>query len=668
MEYYERVIHNGGLDCAVNLWRNVIAVEHPNIKVSEHAELKRILPSNTPFPGPWRNERTPYSVEIMDNLSLYSNIQHTIFMKPAQIGATAIAENGNAYWMDVFPSDILHITATEELLLRWETKRFEPLIDSYNLRSKIFAQNSSKASKRSGDRTFSKEFLGGSWTGCSAGSPASIRSDSIKIMFRDEMSAARRMLVTGEGRFDDVSLARTFGYGDRRRVFDFSTPTVYGQCLITELYESGDQRKYYVPCPHCGVFQILEWGHGFGFDDPSIGMQWEIIDGQVKRAWYVCPHCHGEILQRHKREMLTAGYWQPTATSYADYVRSYHINGLYSPIGMLSWREMVIRYLKAQDSPEGMRSFVNLYLGLPYRETGARPDWTKVIELRGNYRAGAVPDGVIFLTASVDVQRGSEKEGEKPARLEMEVCGHGVGYRSWSIEHKVFEGPVDNEHEGAWRDLAEYWQKTAMTYTRRDGARFQIQRVLVDSGDNTSTVYAFCGQWNAIFPSKGMTTIKPRKDEPPDQEMNRSIRRFRVARLEGGQVLVEVNTVFYKRQVYTNIKIKRKFESVQQPANFCDFPIDYSEEYFKQLTAEDMVIDSVTGEVKFRGSRARPNEALDLRVLNLCARDQFLDTVVNWLKAEAKNKGYTADALDTINSKTALDWLGRSIKAVKKKT
>lgn len=52
-------------------------VTQPRALISEYAEEKRVLPQNTPFPGFWRNIRTPYSVEIMDNMSPFSPIQHT---------------------------------------------------------------------------------------------------------------------------------------------------------------------------------------------------------------------------------------------------------------------------------------------------------------------------------------------------------------------------------------------------------------------------------------------------------------------------------------------------------------------------------------------------------------------------------------------------------------
>ena len=46
--------------------------------ISDYIEGRRIMPSNTPFPGPWQNARTPYWVEIMNSMSPFSPIQHGV--------------------------------------------------------------------------------------------------------------------------------------------------------------------------------------------------------------------------------------------------------------------------------------------------------------------------------------------------------------------------------------------------------------------------------------------------------------------------------------------------------------------------------------------------------------------------------------------------------------
>ena len=93
-------------------------VNPPLDKISSYSE-KRVLPTGTPFPGRWDNAHTPYGIEIMDNMSPWSNIRHTAVMKAPQLGFTAIAENVTCYWMDESPADILYISATEQLLMKW---------------------------------------------------------------------------------------------------------------------------------------------------------------------------------------------------------------------------------------------------------------------------------------------------------------------------------------------------------------------------------------------------------------------------------------------------------------------------------------------------------------------------------------------------------------------
>ncbi|GAG48132.1 unnamed protein product, partial [marine sediment metagenome] len=61
--------------------------------ISEYIEDRRVLPPDAPYAGFWRNDFTPYSIEIMDNMSPASIVQGQALMKGVQVGATSIAEN-----------------------------------------------------------------------------------------------------------------------------------------------------------------------------------------------------------------------------------------------------------------------------------------------------------------------------------------------------------------------------------------------------------------------------------------------------------------------------------------------------------------------------------------------------------------------------------------------
>lgn len=609
---------------------SLFPVKPPRALISEYAAEKRLMPSNTPIPGPWRNEKTPYLKELMDNMSPLSSIQRQALMKGAQLGGSAAAENIIAYYMDEQPAPILYISATDRLLEKWVEKRLEPLIDSCGIRPKIFAQQVSSKSRRSGDKIFSKAFIGGNLDMASAQSASSLRSDSVRILIEDEIDGAPKMLKTGEGSWIEVAEARTNAWGGRKKIYALSTPTTIGDSVINERFLSGDQRKFLIPCPHCGKFQELE----FGNDKSQHGLKADTEAGILQYAYYLCDYCHAEIFNHHKTQMLSAGHWEPSSVSSDPNARSYQLASLYSPIGMLSWTELYRKLLDAQETPDGMRSFVNLYGGMPYKETGSRPKLENVIALRGGYRSGEIPDGVLYLTAGIDVQRGSLSDSKHPPRLEMEVMGTGAGYRRWSIMYKTFEGAVDDPYAGAWEALNEFAVEGGLEFYRKDGRKFTIALCLIDSGDGnlTDVVYRFTGRWLNTFPSKGFGILRRGKQakDKGDEAGPANFRRYSAKKINDDTSLIEISTNYYKQGLYNCLKVERQdFEP--QRAGFCDFPVDYGETYFQMLTAEEKRRDG-----SFHCPSGRRNEAMDCRVMAMCAADFWLDSKLLDVRARAK--------------------------------
>lgn len=643
---------NAGLDALLRMVPNVWT-ERPQIGIPAYAAKKRILPIGTPFPGPWSNRRTPYLIEPMENMSPMSPIQHTIIMKGGQIGFTAAAENVLAFWIDLFPAEILFISATDALLKKWGAKRLDPLIDGCGFRSKIFSQTQNRGSRRTGDTMFSKEFPGGALDMGSARAAGSMRADTKRLLIRDEIDGAPRMLATGEGNWLQVSYVRTNAWGDRRKILDFSTPTTYDESNIWPAYQSGDQRLFFVPCPLCGKFQILE----FGTEKSNHGLKWETKAGYIDQAYYICEFCHDAFFNEHKTEMLNLGRWEPTSMSFSKFVRSYQLGTLYSPVGMTTWLEIAVKWIEAQEDPDGLRWFKNLYEGFPYRETGTTPKVTEIIENRGTYNRGNVPDGVLFITCGVDVQKGSQKKEDKnPPRLEVEWVGHGEKFRTWSIDYKVFEGEVDDENGGAWLAFAEYARNDGMLFHRDDGFQFGTVLVFIDSGWNTSTVYSFAQGWGSTFPSKGFQALKKQKNEKGDERSPHTFfKRYRRKDMGSGVILYEISTNYYKTHLYYNLGKKRVDGGwPEQPAGFCDFPIDYDDQYFRQLVAEEMRKDG-----SFHTIKGRANEALDCHIMALCGGDVYLGMQIDRLREEFRAQGVPKDQLLQINHNMVLEYLTR---------
>ncbi len=593
----------------------------------------------------------------MDNMGPRSPVQHQAFVKGAQQGATASAENVILYWMAANPAAIMYVSATDDLLDKWVNKRLEPAIDSCGLRGLFSSPTVNRSNRRTGDKTFLKQFPGGSLTMTSAQSPAGLRGDTVRVLIRDEIDGCPRMLTTGEGDWLEVSRVRTNGFGHRRKIFDLSTPTLFGESAIWDQFEAGDQRYYFVPCPICGKYQVLKWDN----------VRPESVAGKVQDAYYLCEFCHDAIFHDQKAAMLTAGRWEP-AKPWSDEDRSYQLSTMYSPHGMVDWKDMYLESVRHQEKND-MRSFVNLYLGLPFKDEGSRPDLKTVIELRGPYKAGMVPDGVLYLTVGIDVQRGSGmdpgnptkfKDPEKPPRLELEVLGHGLGYRTWSIDYKVFTGSIADPFSGAWEKLHQWAVDGGLTYSRRDGVAFDAKLIFIDSGDGESMdiVYRFCNRWQNTYPSKGLPFVKVdakkrEKGDIPGSEY----RKYRFANVGGDQSIYEINTRHYKRITYNNLKVKRT-EMQIQPPGFCEFPYEYDEKYFDMLRAEEQRSDGT-----FYCPSGRRNEALDCRVYALCAGDVWLDAETERVRKYYRDQGLPVAQVQQITGRTVLDMIAARLAA-----
>jgi phage terminase large subunit GpA-like protein len=260
--------------------------------------------------------------------------------------------------------------------------------------------------------------------------------------------------------------AGTFAH--RRKVFLVSTPTIRGLSRIEREYEASDQRRFFVPCPHCGHAQWLKFDR----------LRWQ--KGKPETAEYHCEGCERPIAEHHKTAMLEGGEWRATATAADPTTVGYHLSALYSPIGWLSWERIVRAWDAAQGSDEAIKAFRNTILGETWVETGEAPDWQRLADRRETWPAGTVPAGGLFLTAGADVQKD---------RIEVDVWAWGRGSTSWLIDHRVLEGgPGDPV---CWQRLTDLLGRT---WAHASGQHMTLARLGVDTGFETSAVYAWSRQ------------------------------------------------------------------------------------------------------------------------------------------------------------------------------
>jgi len=619
----------------------------PELRVWEWADAHRILsPQATSDPGKWETARTPYLREIMAELSPSSRARKIVFSAGAQIGKTETGCNFIGYVIDLAPGPMMEVQPTVDMGKRFSKQRIDPMIhDTPRLRAKV----RDRRERDSSNTMLSKDFPNGLLVITGANSAVGLRSFSARYLHLDEVDAYP---ASADDEGDPVVLAqRAVRNFPRRKVYISSTPKIAGLSRVERELEGCDVfKRYHVPCPHCGHLQPLVFDR----------LRWE--EGKPETVAYCCRACEALIREESKTEFLkdaVAGgraCWIVERDNGKRESVGFHLSALYSPVGWFSWREAVAMYEEAKEkqSHDLMRIFQNTVLGLGYVEEQDAPSWQRLYDRRETYPIGVVPPGALFLTAGVDVQH---------TRLEYEVVGWSRGAESWSIEYGVLDGDPAR---------AEVWHELDRLLVRRDfhcavGARpsssaqlafdaiaaptagsMSVRVIAVDSGDESQSVYSYVRQHPQPFwgPAGALVrqprTVVATKGREHAVALVGSSTRADLAARRGLRVYL-IGTWMAKRELYGFLRLDRPTDEALAagalyPHGYVHVP-QYSEEWFKQLTAERLVKRVHKGYPKLSWEKdaGRRNEALDCRVMARAAAELFglsRFTDRHWLQLE----------------------------------
>ncbi|MBR6832842.1 MAG: phage terminase large subunit family protein [Fibrobacter sp.] len=512
--------------------------------ISQWAAENRLLAGEaSASKGKWTNERTPYLVEIMDMLSPQSPCSDVAFMKGSQVGGTECMINTALYYMLQSPCPIGLYQTTDDAAADFERQRLAPTFTAMKM-DQYFT----------GDTAGCKEYPGGIFFLGSGGSASQLRSKPLQVVLCDEISGWP-LDCNGEGDPCDLVKRRTTNFPRRKRFWN-STPTIKGKCRITKKFETGDQRYYNVPCPHCGELHVWELKN-MVWDKDSSGNH---LPFTVRMK---CPHCGGEYQEWRKTELMAQGQWVPTNPNGA--YPSYHLGAFYSPLGWYSWEEIVIDFLEAQGDPQKLKVWTNNVEGRAWdEENQVRHDFSELLLRRENYGC-EVPDGAVILTAGVDTQ---------DDRLECEIVGWGRGLESWSIDYMIIPG--NPNQDDVWETLDDILINAS--YAKADGTRLYVAAALVDSGGHkTTAVYKYCAkrEWRRIYASIGARGPNSPVISRPGSTKKSSAENAK---------LITVGTDTIKDWFFNVLTFEKP------GPGYCHFPMKdaYNQEHFKQLAESEV--------------------------------------------------------------------------------
>lgn len=571
----------------------------PHLTGSQWADkYRQVAPGTSPEPGEWRTSRVPYAREPLDAMT-DRRTETVVLMWSSQLGKSEILLNVLGYYVDQEPAPQLMIQPTLEAAENFSKERIDPTFRySPGLADKLEEGKDGRGSSRKSSTTIRmKHYPGGYLAMVGANSPAGLASRPIRVLLADEID---RYKATKEGDPLQLGIQRTTNFHNRKMGL-VSTPTIKGASKIEEWYLKSDQRLFYLTCPHCGHEHVWKWNL----------VKWDKDDAGnalPMTARIECPKCGGIERGAYKPnpKILETGRWKPTNPD--SRIKGYHINSLYSPwVNLYSLVEEFITATKNKDK-KGLMEFINLKLGEPWDEHAGEDDiWEHLHKRREYYVDENLPDGVVVLTAGVDVQRD---------RLECTIYGWGIGKECWGIEHRILYGAPDNPD--TWQQLDMVLQ---MQRKLPNGAIIPIACTFVDSGDGEYTAHVYrytkAREGLRVFSVKGRGGMGVPLLNNPTRNNTEGAHLFSLG-VDSGKSLV-----------MSRLKIE------DEGAGFVHYPRQaergFNENFFQQLTAEVYEQKFEKGVIKTGWKKIRErNEALDCMVYATAAIELLNPPFEQW--------------------------------------
>lgn len=599
------------------------------IRVSEAAEKYVRLNNIGSYVGPWKNSKTPYMVEPMDLLNSREK-EGVIFVGPSQSSKTAsLVCNWVAFSVACDPMDMIVYEKSQTAAKDFSIRRIDRLHrDSPDLQEKLVAYG------KSGDNVFDKKYKNGmllslSWPSINemSGRPVG----RVAITDYDRMADS----VDGEGSPFDVARARIRTFRKSGKIMAESSPSrdmldphwtakrrhEGPPCGgIVGLYNRGDMRRFYWPCPFCndyfeGSFGMLEWESTSDLVAAS------------ESAHMCCPACRKKIEFDWREQMNSAGIWLNPSQRVEKGKRvgpewdcpnaSFWLKG---PAAAFStWGQLVSKWIEAErdyestGSQEALKTTTNTDQAEVWTPRGVETITTPE-ELQSqavDLPKREVPLSVRFLLAQVDVQGGHwvvQVFGVQPSELGIKYDIVFIDRFKIDRSHRLDENGDKKEtrpaaHPEDWDLITE--QVIDKMYPLENGAgHMPIWMTVCDSGGKkgtTSNAYAYWLRLRAQNKHRRFFLCKgdPKPDKPRVHiELPDSQRKDRLAQARGEIPIMFFNSNVLKDQAHNMLMRTEAGGRIYTPSWFPDY-------FYQELTVE------IRGPKGWDNPKKKRNEAWD---------------------------------------------------------
>lgn len=459
---------------------------------------------NPDYPGPFRTENIPALRGVLAACG-QKEVRRVVAQKPAQIAWTGgIVCTLMGYYSHWKPCVQVAMFPREKSAKDFDAEKFSPMVRA----TPALAKRIKLKSRSDGNSATRKHYPGGLLKFVASNSPADVKSTSAKVRYVEEPDDTNKD-VKGQG--NSIALLRERGKSIRDN-FELigGTPTAKGASEIEKEMRTTDQRRFLVPCHHCGERHEVEWAHVVipGFDlspedlaAPDIDERFPVreVYGRARHeeAYYACPHCGGlwtdeERIENIKRAAAVPPLhgWEPTADAPDP---GFYLNELQSTFQGSYVRILAEKFLRAhhlldQGDPTEMVAFTNATRGMLWEYKGELPEEEELRKRAEAYPEWTVPAGGLVPLLTVDVQHD---------RLAITCWIVGRGEEMWLAFWGELHGQTVVPHQGAWIDLEQLLRRRIR---HASGVDISIAAVGVDcsDGQTSEASYSFVRKHNLV--------------------------------------------------------------------------------------------------------------------------------------------------------------------------
>lgn len=463
--------------------------------------LENVRFDETSYRGPFVTSGAEYVIDVLNDFA-NTEINDEVLVWGSQTRKTGTLMGGVAWCLQNDPCGILWGMPNQDLARSFAENRWKRLL--------IISPGTAHLVPTPRKFKNLEQQLGGSVVNfIGSNSPANLASRPARKVILDEVDKFH----SGGQEADAVNLAeqRTKGQHAPQR-WKTSTPTLVDG-LIWQEYLKGDQRRFFVPCPHCQKQILLAWSAEYTVLAKTGNEAFVKWDREARRedgSWDLdrvkssaraeCPHCAKHILDAHKTVMLKGGKWAATSRANAgpNFV-SRQLSSLYACSPETNFGSLAIKFLQAKRSLLGLQGFINGDLAEPYQSQDRQRERVELV-------------------SRVKIEVGTEWHGQMAVDCQAKSPHFWATVRMFKKTESVgvFAGPVDT------------WDEIRAIQTRPD-LKIADACVVVDSGfgaKSDAEVYRQCARFGVAearneglplhmgwMPAKGMPGHKRWKDD-----------------------------------------------------------------------------------------------------------------------------------------------------------